>query len=57
MTGRESAEEPAEEGEEIPGGTGRTKLLDRLLYRGVLPRADSGGSRRDSAMMSPTLPI
>jgi hypothetical protein len=31
-------EDPAEEGEEVPRTAGSTKLLDRLLYRGVLPR-------------------
>ncbi|MEK7415052.1 MAG: helicase-related protein, partial [Planctomycetota bacterium] len=35
----ESAEEPPEEGEEKPAGTPNGgQLLDRLLYRGVLPR-------------------
>ena len=34
----EAVEEPPEEGEELPVNAASTKLLDRLLYRGVLPR-------------------
>src|SRR6516162_3524480 len=34
----EAVEEPPEEGEELPVNAASTKLLDRLLYRGILPR-------------------